>query len=116
MPELTRSNNNSKTKNQGGPMWSEDIPRPIPRSERSLQVKIARKVHAADRQKINLDGFYKFLAPGSTVRKIGPATRVIKGPNRLEIRVRNSVIAKFRTRNEGDTELGVYIDRRPKKV
>ena len=32
-------------------MWSEGISRPIPRSERSVQVKIARKLHAAQRQK-----------------------------------------------------------------
>ena len=28
-------------------MWSEGISRPIPRSEQSVQVKIARKIHAA---------------------------------------------------------------------
>ena len=28
-------------------IWSEGIARPIPRSERSVQIEIARKVHAA---------------------------------------------------------------------
>ena len=31
-------------------MWSEGISRPTPRSERSVQVKIARKIHATQRR------------------------------------------------------------------
>ena len=55
------------------------------------------------------------LAPGSTVCKVSP-TSVIKEPNRQEVRVRNSDIAKFGTRAERDTDLTQYIERRPKKV
>ena len=94
-------------------MLYEGISRPIPRSERSMQVKIARKLHAAQRQKKNLDGLDEVLAPRSTVGKASPITIVIKEPNRPEVRVRNSDIAKFGTRNETDTELGQYFDREP---
>ena len=77
---------------------SEGISRPIPCSERSVQVKLARKLHDNQRQKINLDGLYEVLAPRSTVCKVSPTTSVIKEPNRQEVRVRNSDIAKFGTR------------------
>ena len=97
-------------------MWSEGISRTVPRSERNMQVEITQKIHAAHRQKKNLDRLYEVLAPGSTVGKISPTTSVIKEPNRPEVRIPNSDIATFGTRNERDTELGVYIDRRPKKV
>ena len=97
-------------------IWSEGLARPIPCSERSVQVKIARKIHESPSQKKNLDCVYEVLAPGSTVRKISPTASVVKEPNRQEVRVRNSDIAKFGTKNERDTELGQYIDRRPKKI
>ena len=38
------------------PIVFEGISRPISQSERRVQVKIARKKHAAHRQKKNLDG------------------------------------------------------------
>ena len=97
-------------------IWSEGLARPIPCSERSVQVKIARKIHESQRQKKNLDVLYKDLAPGSTVGKISPTTSVIKEPNRQEERVRNSDIAKFGTKNERDTELAQYIEPRRKKI
>ena len=59
---------------------------------------------------------YEVLAPGSTVCKVSPTTSVIKEPNRQEVRVRNSDIAKFGTRAERDTDLTQYIKRRPKKI
>ena len=43
-------------------------------------------------------------------------TSVVREHNRPEVRERNSDIAKFGTKNERDTELGQYIDRRPKKI
>ena len=97
-------------------MWSESISRPIPGSERSSQVKTAKKIHAAHRQKKELDGLYDLLAPGRTVGKVGPTKSIIKEPNRPEARVRNSHLTKFGTRQEWDTELGQYIDTRSKKV
>ena len=78
-------------------IWSEGVARPIPCSERSVQVKVARKNHESQRQKKKLDGLYEVLAPGSTVGKISPTTSVIKEPKRQEVRVRNSDIAKFGT-------------------
>ena len=86
-------------------MWSEGISRPIPRCERSVQVTIASIKHAAQRQKMNLDGLYEVLAPGSTVGKVSPTTSVIKEPNRPEVRVQISDIAKFGKQNERDAEL-----------
>ena len=90
--------------------------RAIPCSERSVQVKLARKIHENQRQKKNLDGLYEVLAPGSTVCKISPTTSVIKEPYKPEVRVRNSDIAKFGTWAERETELTQYIERRPKKI
>ena len=97
-------------------MWLEGIARPIPRSKRSVQVNIARKIHASQRQKKNLDGLYEVLVPGSPFGKVSPTTSIIKEPNRPEVWVRNADIAKIGTRNERDTELGQYIERRPKKI
>ena len=61
---------------------SEGISRSIPCSERTIQVKRARKLHENQRQNKNLDGLYEVLAPGSTVCKVSPTTSVIKEPNR----------------------------------
>ena len=96
-------------------MWSEGIARPIPRSVRSVHVKIARKIHASRRQKKKLAGLYEVLAPSSTVRKISPTTSITKEPIKPEFRVRNSDTAKFGTKIERGTELGQYIERRTKK-
>ena len=79
---------------------SEGIFLSIPCSERSIQVKLARKLHENQKQKKNLDGLYEVLEPGSTVCKVSPTTSVIKEPNRQEVRVRNFDIAKFGTRAE----------------
>ena len=48
--------------------------------------------------------------------KVSPTISVIKEPNRQEVRVRNSDIAKFGTRAVRDTDLSQYIERRPKKI
>ena len=97
-------------------IMSEGVSRPIPCSERSIQVKLARKIHESQRQKKNLDGLSEALAPGSTVGKVSPTTSVIEEPNRQEVWVRNSDIVKFGTKTERDTELTQYIERRPKKI
>ena len=95
---------------------SEGMFRPIPCSERSIQVKLARKINESQRQKRNLDGLYEVLAPGSTVCKVSPTTSLIKEPNRQEVGVRKSDNANFGTRAERDTKLTQYIERRPKKI
>ena len=61
-------------------MWSEGISRPIPRTEISVNVEIARKIHANRLQKRNPDGLFEVLAPGSTVGEVSPTTSVIKEP------------------------------------
>ena len=97
-------------------IWSEGVSMPIPYSERSFQVKIAKKIHDNQRQKKNLDGLHEVLAPGSTVCKVSPTTSVIKEPNRQEVRLRNSDIANFGTKAERNLDLGQYIERRPMKI
>ena len=84
---------------------------PIPRSERSLEIKLARKV--TKRSKIDLRGLWETLAPGSTVIRISDTTTVIKEPGVPEVSVRNYDIAKFDTRAERKTELWQYAQRRP---
>ena len=65
-------------------MWSELISRPIQRSERSVQVKIARKIHSFGRgQKRNIDSQYEALAAGSTIGNTSSTTSVIKEPKKL---------------------------------
>ena len=97
-------------------IWSVGMSRPIPCSERSIQVKLARKIHDSQRLNKNLDGLYEVLAPGSTVCKVSPTTSVFKEPNRQEVRVQNSDIAKIGTKVERDSDLGQYIEPRPMKV
>ena len=61
----------------GKGIWYEGVNRPIPCSERSIQVRLARKIHQNQRQKKNLNGLYEVLALGSTVCKISPTTSVV---------------------------------------
>ena len=55
-------------------------------------------------------------APGRTVGKVSPTISIIKEPNKTEVRVQNSDIAKFSTKHERYTDLGQYGDMRPKKI
>ena len=82
---------------------------PIPRTKKSLDIKLARKV--SKRSKRDLRGLWETLAPGSTVVRTSPTTTVIKEPGVPEVRVRNSDIAKFGTRNERNTDLWQYAQR-----
>ena len=61
---------------------------PIPRSEKSLDLKLARKV--TKRSKRDLHGSWETLAPGSRVVRTSHTTTVIKEPGVPEVRVRNS--------------------------
>ena len=83
----------------------------IPRSEKSLEIKLARKV--SKRSKRDLRGLRETLAPGSTVVRTSDTTTVIKEPGVPEVSVRNSDIAKFGTRAEHNTALWQYAQRRP---
>ena len=68
----------------------------IPRSEKSLEIKLARKV--SKRSKRYLRGLWETLAPGSMVVRTSDTTTIIKEPGVPEVSVRNSDIAKFGTR------------------
>ena len=81
---------------------------PIPRTEQSLDLKLARKVTKRD-----LRGLWETLAPGSTVARTSDTTTVIKEPGVPEVCVRNSDIAKFGTRAERNTDLWEYAKRCP---
>ena len=48
---------------------------PIPRSEKSLEIKLARKVSKSSKR--DLRGLWETLAPGSTVVRTSPTTTVI---------------------------------------
>ena len=87
------------------------IKQPIPRTEKSLDIKLARKV--SKRSKRDLRGLWKTLAPGSTVVRTSPTTTVIKEPGVPEVRVRNIDIAKLGTRAERNMDLWQYAQRRP---
>ena len=84
---------------------------PIPRTEQSLDLKLARKV--TKRSKRDLRGLWETLAPGSTVVRTSNTTTFIKEPGVPEVSVRNSDIAKFGTRAERNTDLWEYAKRRP---
>ena len=81
-------------------MWSEGIARLISRSERRVQVKIARKIYASQRQEKNMDKLNEILPPGSTIGKVSPTTNIRKEPKRLEVKKsdRKSDSARFGTR------------------
>ena len=82
---------------------------PITRTEKSLDIKLARKV--TKRSKRDLRGLWETLAPGSTVVRTSDTTTVIKEPGVPEVCVRNSDIAKFGTRAERNKDLWEYAKR-----
>ena len=84
---------------------------PIPRSKKSLDLKLARKV--TKKSKRDLRGFRETLAPGSTVERTSDTTTVNKEPGVPDVRVRNSDIAKFGNRAERNTDIWQYAQRRP---
>ena len=96
-------------------MWSVGMSRPIPRTERGIRVTLARKIHAGHRKKKNLDGLYEMLRHGKTMSKVSSATSVIKEPNKPEVRVRNSDIAKFGKKHERNTWLKRFRNQNHKR-
>ena len=79
-------------------------------------MNFTRKKHPNRRSKIELDGQYEVLAPGSVVQKTDQFTSVIREPGKLEVTVRNSDITKFGTRDKRKTKLTEYINRRGPRV
>ena len=96
-------------------MWSAGISRPIPWNTRSVQAKIARRIHASKRPKRDLNRLYEALAPGSTVGKLSPTTSVMKEPNKPEVIVRNLHFTKFGTKYGCDTDPAPFAELRPPK-
>ena len=86
---------------------------PIPRTEQSLKVKLARKLPNKKRAKRQLAGLYEVLKPGSFVTKSSPTTTIINEPGRSPVKVRDSDLAKFGTKAERSTNLWVYAQRPP---
>ena len=83
---------------------------PTPRTERSIELKLARKV--SKRSKKDLRGPWETLASGSTVVRTLPTTTAIKTPGVLEVKVRNSDIAKFGRQAKRNTEFWQCAQRR----
>ena len=77
------------------------ITNPIPRTEKSLNVKLARKLPNKKRAKRQLAGLYEVLKPGSFVTKSSPTTTIINEPGRSPVKVRDSGLANFGTKAEG---------------
>ena len=71
---------------------------PIPRTEKSLTVKLARKLPNKKRAKRQLAGLYEVLQPGSFVTKSSPKTTIINEPGRSPVKVRGIDLAKFGTK------------------
>ena len=71
-----------------------NIFRPIPRSERTVQLKLTRKIHGKRKSKRNREVLSKALAPGSNIIKVSPTTSTIKQPRKLVVTVGNSYTAK----------------------
>ena len=86
---------------------------PIPRTEQSLNVKLARTLPNKKRAKRQLAGLYEVLKPGSFVTKSSPTTTIINEPGRPPVKVRDSHLAKFGTKAERSTNLWTYAQRRP---
>ena len=84
---------------------------PIPRTEQSLEVKLARNL--SKRSKRDLRGLWDTLATDITVVRTPPTRAVIKHSGVPEVKVRNSDIAKFGTKTERNTDLWQYAQRRP---
>ena len=91
-----------------------DVGQSVPRTEASLEVKLAKKRPRSKRSKKSLDGLYDVLAPGSSAVKTDTFTSVIKEPGKRDVTIRNSDLAKFGRKAERQTELQVYANRRPK--
>ena len=75
---------------------------PVPTTEASLTLKLAKKKQKSKRSNKNLDGLYELLAPGLAVFKYNDYTSIIKEPAKKEFTIRNSDFEKFgpRPRNK----------------
>ena len=81
---------------------------PIPRTEQSLNVKLAPKLPNKKRAKRQLAGLYEVLKPRSFVTKSSPTTTTINEPGRAPVKVLDSDLAQFGTRAERSTNIWTY--------
>ena len=86
----------------------------VPRTEASLEIKLAKKRPRTKRSKKSLEGLYEVLAPGSSVVKTDNFTSVIKEPGKRDVTIRNSDLTKFGIKDERQTELQLYANRQSK--
>ena len=77
---------------------------PIPLTEKSLSVKLARKLTNKKRAKRQLAGLYEVLKPGSFVTKSSSTTTIINDSGRSPVRVRDSDLAKLVDRSAYEQE------------
>ena len=89
------------------------ISNPIPRTEASFNIKLARKLPNKKRAKGQLAGLYEVLKPGSYVTKSSPTTTIINEPGRAPVKVRDSDLAKFGTKAVRANNMWTYAQRRP---
>ena len=87
---------------------------PVPRTEASLTLKLAKKKPKSKRFRKCLNGLYEVLAPGSSVVKSKAQTLLLEKPGKIEVTVRISNLPKFGTKANKQTDLKCYIERRPK--
>ena len=73
---------------------------PIPTTEASLNIKLARKLPNKSRGKRQLAGLYEVFKTGSYVTKSSPTTLIINKPGRASGKIRDSDLAKFGTKVE----------------
>ena len=78
-----------------------------------LSLKLVKKIPKNERSKKSLDRLYEVLAPGSSIIKSDKHSSIIKEPAERQITIRNIDLAKFGTKDEGQTDLKDYADRRP---
>ena len=72
-----------------------DVGLPVPWTETSKSVKLAKKKPRTKRSKKSLDGLYEVFAPGFSVVKTDAYTSAIKEPGKREVTICNSDLAKF---------------------
>ena len=86
---------------------------PIPRTEKLLDIKLARKLPNKKGAKRQLAGLYEVLQPGFFVTKSSPKTTIINEPGQSPMKIHDSDLAKFGTKAERSTNLWTYAQRRP---
>ena len=91
-----------------------DVGQAVPRTEASLILELAKKRSKIKRSKKSLDGLYEVIATRLSLIKSDAYRSIIKELGKREVTIRNSDVAEFGTKAEGQTEMRNYAERRPK--